>query len=80
MFEAFSVLSFSPIKGGVRPDNPMPSSSAEAAIGTAERKATTTAGAITVCSMMNGKGEVTGTEVLAVFGDLPDYIIESLTG
>jgi len=66
------------VKGGVRPDIPQPASNAEAAIRIAQKYAAETAGAVAVCSMINMSGEVAGVEVLAVFGELPDYIIDSL--
>lgn len=76
----YSVQSFSLVKGGVRPDIPCPSSNAESAIRSAERQAARAAGAVAVCSAINMNGEVCGVEVLAVFGELPDYIIDSLAG
>lgn len=75
----YSVQSYSPVKGGVRPDIPQPASSAESAIRTAQRYAAATAGAVAVCSVINVSGEIASVEVLAVFGELPDYIIDGLT-
>lgn len=76
----YSVQSYSPVKGGVRPDIPRPACDAESAIRAAQKYATATAGAVAVCSVINMSGDVAGVEVLAVFGELPDYIIESLIG
>lgn len=75
----YSVQSFSPIKGGVRPDIPVPSTNEESAMRAAERRAASTAGAVVLCTLINEVGEVVKSEVLAVYGALPDYIIERLT-
>lgn len=45
----------------------------------AERRAASTAGAVVLCTLINEVGEVVKSEVLAVYGALPDYIIERLT-
>lgn len=45
----------------------------------AERRAEATAGAVVLCTIINEVGEVVKYEILAIYGALPDYIIEHLT-
>lgn len=75
----YSVQSYSHIKGGVRPDIPMPASCEESAMRLAERRAVNAAGAVVLCTNVDLSGVVTSTEVLEIYGALPDYIIERLT-
>lgn len=75
----YSVQSYSPIKGGVRPDCPIQTTSESAAIRSAQKQAMTTAGAVVICTTMNEVGEVASAEIMAVFGVLPDYVLERLT-
>lgn len=75
--EEYSVQSFSPIKGGVRPDNPEVTDTASSAMRVAEKRATTAAGAIAIYLEINDEtGCIDSRTVLAIYGDLPEYILD----
>lgn len=78
MIAIYNVQSFSAIKGGIRSDIPTQWGDEESAMKAAVRLAEGCAGVIVMMTTVNDYGDVAGVELLKVFGDLPDYVIEGL--